>query len=84
MLNESTIDRALFNIEEELRILSAVASGRCFVVAVYDMCRIDASKYKVDSDKQKEQQAKDRKEAFMRKIAAAQEGRGGDYVFLKE
>ena len=45
----------MFNIEEELRSLSAVASGKCFVIAVYDMCRIDASKYKVDSDKKKEQ-----------------------------
>ena len=54
LLNESSIDLALFDIEEELRTVSSAGKGKCFVLAVFDMCRIDASKYKVLSDKRKD------------------------------
>ena len=54
MLNESSIDIALFGIEEELRMISSAGKGKCFVIAVYDMCRTDASKFKVDSDERRD------------------------------
>ena len=47
LLNESSIDLAMFEIEDELRKFSIVGKGKCFVLALYDMDRLDASKYKV-------------------------------------
>ena len=45
LLNESSIDLAMVDIEDELRLISTAGKGKCFVLAVFDMCRIDASKY---------------------------------------
>ena len=70
LLNEPSIDLALFDIEEDLRSISTAGKGKCFVLAVFDMCRIDASKYKVLSDERKDQLQKER--------MAAKYGRGGD------
>ena len=54
MLNELSIDKALFGIEEELRMISSKGKGKCFVIAVYDMCRVDASQFIVDAKKRKD------------------------------
>ena len=52
IINESDASKVLYNIEEQLRMRS---TGNCFVVAIYDICRLqrDAEKIKVLMDKQK-------------------------------
>ena len=50
LLNESSIDLALIDIEEELRKISDAGKRKCFVLALFDMGRLDASKYKILKD----------------------------------
>ena len=54
MLNESSPEKALYPIEEDLRILSQLGKADCFVLAVYDMCREDATEFKVLVSKKRE------------------------------
>ena len=42
LLNDSDPKKALYNIEEKLRKFSLNGNGKCFVFAVYDVCRIKA------------------------------------------
>ena len=72
LLNELSIDKALFDIEEELRMISEQGKGKCFVLAVYDLCRNDASKQKVLCDERVDQ-------LYKARMAAKYPGRGEDY-----
>ena len=55
MLNESSPEKALYSIEEDLRILSKLGGGYCYVMAVFDMCRLDATEFKLLVDKRNAQ-----------------------------
>ena len=48
LLNTSDPKKAMYNIEEKLRKKSLVSNGKCFIFAVYDVCRLqkDADKIK--------------------------------------
>ena len=46
ILNSENLDEAIYPIEERLRILTKFSKGNCFVFAVYDICRTDATKLK--------------------------------------
>ena len=74
LLNESSIDLALIDIEEELRLISDAGKGKCFVLALFDMDRLDASKYKILKDERDDYLAKERKAALF-----GTKDRGGVY-----
>ena len=48
LLNTHEPEKAMYNIEEQLRKKSRVGNGYCFIFAIYDVCRLqsDADKIK--------------------------------------
>ena len=46
LINTDVTKDVLFHIEERLRILTKYSRDRCFVLAVYDICRLKADKMK--------------------------------------
>ena len=54
LLNESDVEKAYFPIEDRLRSYSKISNGKGYVVAVYDMCRVEAKFYKDLTERQEE------------------------------
>ena len=46
ILNTTDPKKILYNVDEHARATSAIGKGHCFVFAVYDTCRSDASTFK--------------------------------------
>ena len=65
LLNSSDPQKALYSIEEQLRLRSLAGHGKCFVFAVYDICRINADKLKQLAKEQKEVALKMKKAASL-------------------
>ena len=90
MLNTSDPTKALYPIEEQLRLRSIAGDGRCYVFTVYDICRIKADKIKKLAEEVKERRKLDEKaEAEEKKELQAleeakQAGRGGEYTAGKK
>ena len=59
MLNSSDPTKALYPIEEQLRLRSIAGDGRCYVFTVYDICRIRADKIKKLAEEVKERRKLD-------------------------
>ena len=62
MLNEEDKKKVLYPIEQSLRNLSESGRGHCYILAVYDICRQDASKFKQIMSDFEEKQAKENKQ----------------------
>ena len=93
MLNSSDPAKCLYPIEEQLRIRSLAGDGKCYVFAVYDICRKKAPHLLKLADDAKKQAAEDRKKMLAEQKrereeekerekagAATQAGRGGAYT----
>ena len=55
LTNSDDPQKALFPIEEKLRNISSAGKGKCFVFAVYDICRVSNAALKRKADDQAEQ-----------------------------
>ena len=89
MLNTSDPAKALYPIEEQLRIRSLAGDGKCYVFAVYDICRLKApALLKLAEDAKKQNQLDRQKMLAEQKQKSEEEkagttteaGRGGTYT----
>ena len=83
MLNTSDPTKALYPIEEQLRLRSLAGDGKCYVFTVYDVCRIKAYNIKKLAEEVKKQKRLDRKASAEQKnglIVKKEAGRGDDYA----
>ena len=67
LLNTSDPTKALYPIEEQLRLRSLAGDGKCYVFTVYDVCRIKAYDIKKLAEEVKKKKNLDKKAEIEKK-----------------